>query len=427
MDKNDEASDKTSSSSSLHKRRSGKRAGPHPLQQDATEGGTPARAPCGVCKFLRRKCMSGCIFVPHFGSEQGAARFAAVHKVRGKQCVKAAAALAGKPTARRGARNLRRPLLGKERRVCDQGRGVEEEGVGVRVECVGEGDGMVFEASRCVRGSLGGDGLGGDGLGGSVEGFVVALWEACKTASPAARCNRGRDSSRSTLWSMQVLEEEVHEWVHIRTSFRVRARRSKVCCSAQGVRGKQVSKLLLHLPANQRHYAVVTISYEAQARLSDPVYGCVSTILALQQQLGIRGGPLLGKERRVCDQGRGVEEVGVGVRVEGVGEGDGMVFEASRCIRGSLGSDGLGGSVEGFARLKMFVERSGGDRRERIGCVRLKRGCCWLSSSFEVLRDDATIFIMFGFRVVHRTRYFLKRRLVSQLGKYKSSGLSENI
>ncbi|CDP18379.1 unnamed protein product [Coffea canephora] len=106
---------------------------------EATEGALlnagvspPPSAPCGACKFLRRKCISGCIFAPHFGSDQGAARFAAVHKV--------------------------------------------------------------FGASN-------------------------------------------------------------------------------------------VSKLLLHIPENRRNDAVVTISYEAQARLSDPVYGCVSTILALQQQV----------------------------------------------------------------------------------------------------------------------------------------------
>ncbi|XP_059275314.1 LOB domain-containing protein 20 [Lycium ferocissimum] len=89
-------------------------------------------APCGACKFLRRKCINGCVFAPYFGSDQGAARFVAVHKV--------------------------------------------------------------FGASN-------------------------------------------------------------------------------------------VSKLLLHIPANRRHDAVVTITYEAQARLSDPVYGCVSAILALQQQV----------------------------------------------------------------------------------------------------------------------------------------------
>ncbi|KAF2288159.1 hypothetical protein GH714_004733 [Hevea brasiliensis] len=112
----------------------GKRGSSMPVESQSVAEPTPVPsvAPCGACKFLRRKCISGCIFAPHFGSDQGAARFAAVHKV--------------------------------------------------------------FGASN-------------------------------------------------------------------------------------------VSKLLLHIPMNRRHEAVVTISYEAQARLSDPVYGCVSTILALQQQV----------------------------------------------------------------------------------------------------------------------------------------------
>ncbi|XP_057438569.1 LOB domain-containing protein 16-like [Lotus japonicus] len=46
-----------------------------------------------------------------------------------------------------------------------------------------------------------------------------------------------------------------------------------------------VSKLLLHIPAHDRCEAVVTIAYEAQARIRDPVYGCVSHIYALQQQV----------------------------------------------------------------------------------------------------------------------------------------------
>lgn len=89
-------------------------------------------SPCGACKFLRRKCASDCIFAPYFSSEQGAARFAAIHKV--------------------------------------------------------------FGASN-------------------------------------------------------------------------------------------VSKLLLHVPVHDRCEAVVTIAYEAQARIRDPVYGCVSHIFALQQQV----------------------------------------------------------------------------------------------------------------------------------------------
>ncbi|KAK1261049.1 LOB domain-containing protein 29 [Acorus gramineus] len=46
-----------------------------------------------------------------------------------------------------------------------------------------------------------------------------------------------------------------------------------------------VSKLLMHLPVPDRCEAAVTISYEAQARLQDPIYGCVSHIFALQQQV----------------------------------------------------------------------------------------------------------------------------------------------
>uniref|UniRef100_J3LLY3 LOB domain-containing protein n=1 Tax=Oryza brachyantha TaxID=4533 RepID=J3LLY3_ORYBR len=94
--------------------------------------GSGGGGPCGACKFLRRKCVSGCIFAPYFDSEQGAAHFAAVHKV--------------------------------------------------------------FGASN-------------------------------------------------------------------------------------------VSKLLLQIPAHKRPDAVVTICYEAQARLRDPVYGCVAHIFALQQQM----------------------------------------------------------------------------------------------------------------------------------------------
>ncbi|CAN6466531.1 unnamed protein product [Victoria cruziana] len=95
-------------------------------------GGGGGGGPCGACKFLRRKCVNACIFAPYFDSEQGAAHFAAVHKV--------------------------------------------------------------FGASN-------------------------------------------------------------------------------------------VSKLLLHIPPHKRLDAVVTICYEAQARLRDPVYGCVAHIFALQQQV----------------------------------------------------------------------------------------------------------------------------------------------
>ena len=45
--------------------------------------GNNGGGPCGACKFLRRKCVKGCVFAPYFDSEQGTAHFAAVHKVFG--------------------------------------------------------------------------------------------------------------------------------------------------------------------------------------------------------------------------------------------------------------------------------------------------------------------------------------------------------
>ncbi|XP_019188384.1 PREDICTED: LOB domain-containing protein 18-like [Ipomoea nil] len=47
----------------------------------------------------------------------------------------------------------------------------------------------------------------------------------------------------------------------------------------------KVSKLLLQLPVHQRSDAIFSIAYEAQARMEDPIYGCVSYIIALQQQV----------------------------------------------------------------------------------------------------------------------------------------------
>ncbi|KAL5217811.1 hypothetical protein ABZP36_018495 [Zizania latifolia] len=49
----------------------------------STGGGGVPGSPCGACKFLRRKCAAECIFAPYFCAEDGAAQFAAIHKVFG--------------------------------------------------------------------------------------------------------------------------------------------------------------------------------------------------------------------------------------------------------------------------------------------------------------------------------------------------------
>jgi hypothetical protein len=66
------------------------------------------------------------------------------------------------------------------------------------------------------------------------------------------------------------------------------------------------SKLLSHLPAADRCEAVVTITYEAQARLRDPVYGCVAQIFALQQQVAILQAQLMqARAQLACGGGAG--------------------------------------------------------------------------------------------------------------------------
>ncbi|XAR69215.1 hypothetical protein NMG60_11000719 [Bertholletia excelsa] len=46
-----------------------------------------------------------------------------------------------------------------------------------------------------------------------------------------------------------------------------------------------VAKLLGNLPVHHRREAAITVSYEALARVNDPIYGCVAQIFALQQQV----------------------------------------------------------------------------------------------------------------------------------------------
>ncbi|XP_035819870.1 LOB domain-containing protein 16-like [Zea mays] len=52
------------------------------MASSGSGGGSPG-SPCGACKFLRRKCAAECVFAPHFCAEDGAAQFAAIHKVFG--------------------------------------------------------------------------------------------------------------------------------------------------------------------------------------------------------------------------------------------------------------------------------------------------------------------------------------------------------
>ncbi|KAI3980319.1 hypothetical protein MKX01_001390 [Papaver californicum] len=48
-----------------------------------------------------------------------------------------------------------------------------------------------------------------------------------------------------------------------------------------------VNKMLQELPTHQRGDAVSSMVYEANARVRDPVYGCVGAISSLQQQIDV--------------------------------------------------------------------------------------------------------------------------------------------
>ncbi|KAG2320585.1 hypothetical protein Bca52824_013798 [Brassica carinata] len=53
-----------------------------------------------------------------------------------------------------------------------------------------------------------------------------------------------------------------------------------------------VNKMLQELPIHQRGDAVSSMVYEANARVRDPVYGCVGAISSLQQQIDLLQGQL---------------------------------------------------------------------------------------------------------------------------------------
>ncbi|MQM02756.1 hypothetical protein Taro_035526, partial [Colocasia esculenta] len=84
---------------------------------------------------------------------------------------------------------------------------------------------------------------------------------------------------------LQVPTAEVRERVRVRAALRDGTGDGAVRGRAQVVGASNVSKLLHRMPVPRRGDAAENICFEAQAKLSDPVYCCVPTIIALQQQV----------------------------------------------------------------------------------------------------------------------------------------------
>ncbi|XP_031483117.1 LOB domain-containing protein 4-like [Nymphaea colorata] len=70
-----------------------------------------------------------------------------------------------------------------------------------------------------------------------------------------------------------------------------------------------VTKMLRDIPVSQRGDAVSSLVFEARTRLKDPVYGCVSTMAALQHQVNQLQAELLAARAENASLGAQLSEV----------------------------------------------------------------------------------------------------------------------
>eukprot|EP00249_Psilotum_nudum_P003141 c16461_g1_i1 orf=866-1567(-) len=105
-----------------------------------------------------------------------------------------------------------------------------------------------------------------------------------------------------------------------------------------------VTKLLNELPVHQREDAVNSLAYEADARVKDPVYGCVGAISILQRQI-----IQLQKELAMARS-----ELG---RYTGVGMLGAAPAALSLPLQGSAGSTSLGIGMGPATRESQLITR----------------------------------------------------------------------
>ncbi|KAJ7969249.1 LOB domain protein [Quillaja saponaria] len=90
------------------------------------------------------------------------------------------------------------------------------------------------------------------------------------TNSPCAACKLlRRKCAESCVFAPYFPADEPHKFANVHKVFGA----------------SNVNKMLQDLPVHQRGDAVSSIVYEANARIRDPVYGCVGAISTLQQQI----------------------------------------------------------------------------------------------------------------------------------------------
>ncbi|MBA0724321.1 hypothetical protein Golax_021020 [Gossypium laxum] len=89
-------------------------------------------------------------------------------------------------------------------------------------------------------------------------------------ASPCAACKLlRRRCAHDCVFAPYFPADEPHKFANVHKVFGA----------------SNVNKMLQELPVHQRGDAVSSMVYEANARVRDPVYGCVGAISSLQQQI----------------------------------------------------------------------------------------------------------------------------------------------
>ncbi|XP_010518982.1 PREDICTED: LOB domain-containing protein 4-like [Tarenaya hassleriana] len=92
------------------------------------------------------------------------------------------------------------------------------------------------------------------------------------TASPCAACKLlRRRCAQDCVFAPYFPADEPHKFANVHKVFGA----------------SNVNKMLQELPIDKRGDAVSSMVYEANARVRDPVYGCVGAISSLQHQIDV--------------------------------------------------------------------------------------------------------------------------------------------
>ncbi|KAI4370908.1 hypothetical protein MLD38_019204 [Melastoma candidum] len=92
------------------------------------------------------------------------------------------------------------------------------------------------------------------------------------TPSPCAACKLlRRRCTQDCVFAPYFPADEPHKFANVHRVFGA----------------SNINKMLQELPEHQRGDAVSSMVYEANARVRDPVYGCVGAISSLQQQIDL--------------------------------------------------------------------------------------------------------------------------------------------